>query len=66
MQQTYLYQGGSMIEEPLEINITKEPQYEVEEAVNVGRILTGIAWGLAFEGLMLIIAAVVYVCLVRP
>lgn len=55
-----------MIEEPFEINITKEPEYEVEEAVNVGRILTGICWGLAFEGLMLIIAAVVYACVVRP
>lgn len=56
-----------MIEEPFEINITKEPQYEVEEGTILGRIMVGFFFGLCFDMVvLLIIAAVVYVCVVRP
>lgn len=53
-----------MIEEPFEINITEEPQYEVEEAVCVSRLLLPIAWAIGMEAVLLMIAGIIYVCVV--
>lgn len=51
-------------DDPMEINITKEPQYEVEEAVCVSRLLLGICWAIGMEAVLLMIAGIIYVCLV--